>query len=179
VVVSKQIATVVIGTDYSLAEIASAAHQTGQIPFHVPLGFYFARVAYRISLHEGRDPTPNCPAIFQASAALALVDRRIEIGRELASTPCQYQRALAHYERHATADENIFTELSARVAATLPSAVGSMRGVDQLEVTLRAVLDQALGRLDEVRTLGQSEVDTPLEREQLQRDDCTAGSSVK
>ncbi|SEE38125.1 hypothetical protein SAMN05519104_5944 [Rhizobiales bacterium GAS188] len=175
VTVVRQVEPVTSRTDFSLDEIAARASRSRQASGHRPLGFYIGQVIYKIAWHEGPASAADCPNVLQAVAALSLTGRRIEIGRELAGNPCLYQRALAHYGRHATADEAAFERFAEDIETILnrPGSTPDSRHLNDaghnhvLEDAMRSVIDAALGPLAEVRAMVQNSVDTPSEIETL------------
>ena len=159
-----------IRTDFGLEEIAARAKRAEQTPPHRPLGFYLGRIVYKIDWRPYS--ADGCAERFQAVAALALTDRRIEIGRELESNPCLYGEAVAHYARHAAADETAFqkfaTEIENLVRASLlepPGADAAQRS--RIEEAIRSVIDAELKPLNRARSRIQDTVDTKEEIEKL------------
>ena len=175
---------VTVRTDFPLDEIAAEAARSGKPVSHRPLGFYLGRVAYRIKWYEERPRIGDCPPVIRIQASLALVDREIEIGRELVADPCLYQRILLHYTKHASADEAAFDRFveTLRTALSDSSLLGSFRSLhraqddNDIDKSMRTIIDRALRPLHETRTMFQNSVDTPQQIQLLNSMTCDSGS---
>ncbi len=173
---------VTIRTDFRLNEIMAQAARAGKSPAHRPLGFYLGRVAYKINWHEARSRIHGCPAVIRISASVALIDRQIEIGRELVADPCLYERALLHYTKHASVDEATVNQFVDRLKVALnepmakPDGSDHARQADEIEKSMRIVIDRALQRLDNMRATSQKSVDTPEQIQLMNAQTCHSSS---
>ncbi len=168
---------VTIRTDFRLNEIMAQAARAGKSPAHRPLGFYLGRVAYKINWHEARSRIDGCPAVIRILASVALIDRQIEIGRELVADPCLYQRALLHYTKHASVDEATVDQFVDRLKVVLNESMDNSDHARQAdEKSIRIVIDRALHRLDNMRATSQKSVDTPEQIQLMNAQTCHSGS---
>jgi hypothetical protein len=69
-----------------------------------PLGFCISTVLHKVSVQVEPGPTARCGENTQIDLTLRLVNRRIEIGREIPQQSCRYPTVLRHYQKKAAAD---------------------------------------------------------------------------
>jgi hypothetical protein len=160
--------------DYSLAEIASLAHQAHRDANHALLGFYASEFAYTIDLAPDGDQA--CPGHIDSVITFRLQHRLIEMGRETTANTCVYPTALRHYKRLAEVDEHVVERASARAAAMLTQASQTLKqihlsGTETLDTGLReqirAVVDGAIAPMHGERQDAQQAVNNPRELQRL------------
>ena len=185
VAISTRVEPAAIRTDFRLDELSEQAHRSGRRASHRPLGFYLGRIAYEIKWQQMLPNISGCPSVIEVRASLALVDRKIEIGRDLDGDPCLYQRALLHYSRHSVADEEVFNEFIDAIRIQLndsSTALSNSQGPslgregDRLEKAMRSVIGNALLLLDKTRSAAQSSVDTPEQIQFMNATTCSRGT---
>ncbi|WP_219319579.1 hypothetical protein [Methylovirgula sp. HY1] len=163
---------ITIRTDLTLNEIVALAARTHRPASHRSLGFYLGRIAYKINWHQEASNMSGCPSIIWIRASIALVDRKIEIARDIAGDPCLYQNAVLHYAKHANADEEAFEQFVAAIGTELkkPSiSLSNSHAFDhgpignKIEKSMRLVINRELRPLDAVRSAAQKSVDTPAQ----------------
>lgn len=175
-----------VATDFSLGEISDQAKASGQASRTASLGFYIARFQHRVFAIVETGPEATCTRHLRINVDLQLVDRRIQVGRELLQQPCLLQAALGHYEKMSVADETVFAQYVNALAATLnstPVMDDVVPNDRSLEDTLRlhaeqhakALVNQTLLPLQEARSVALQAVDTPEER-RLLGDACRKGT---
>ena len=174
-----------VRTDFRLDEIAEQANRSGRRASHRPLGFYLGRIAYEVRWQEVPSQISGCPSVIEVKASLALIDRKIEIGRDLGGDSCLYQRALVHYSRHSLADEEVFKEFVDSIRNQLNDSSASLgesqdvnpgREGDRFEKAVRSVIGKALLPLDGTRSAAQSSVDTPEQIRFMNAAACNRGT---
>ncbi|MHB8887085.1 MAG: hypothetical protein ACYC5H_18750 [Methylovirgula sp.] len=163
---------ITIHTDFTLNEIGALATRNGRPANHRPLGFYLGRIAYKINWHQEASTVSGCPSIIWIRASIALVDRKIEIARDLIGDSCLYQRALRHYTAHANADEAAFKQFVTAVETELKKSSISLSNShvfdhgpigNKIEKSMRLIINRVLRPLDEIRSAAQKSVDTPAQ----------------
>ncbi|MHB8886550.1 MAG: hypothetical protein ACYC5H_15995 [Methylovirgula sp.] len=163
---------VTIRTDLTLNEIGALAARSRRPASHRSLGFYLGRIAYKISWHQEASNVSGCPSIIWIRASIALVDRKIEIARDIIGDPCLYQNAVLHYAKHASADEEAFEQFVAAVGTELKKSsisLGNSPALDhgpignKIEKSMRLIINRVLRPLDAVRSAAQNSVDTPAQ----------------
>ena len=109
---------------------------------------------------------------------MLLVDRHIEIGRELRQQPCLFEVARQHYEKKATADEMVFARYVAMVTTGLHSMPLPAMSVstdhppdaaarEQIKRWTTTLVEQNLQSFYDARIVAQEAVDTPEELKRL------------
>jgi len=162
-----------------LARMASVAARKGK---HDPLGAYLGTIGYTlgVSFARGRD---HCLTGVTIRVVLTFTDHRIEIGRDLRRVPCLYEAALAHYIRHANADDQALSLYARSVRGVLGAAPDrdvfepGPNGLDEDSVksAAKSLVDGALAKDDAKRDAMIAAIDTPEEVERLERS-CSAKS---
>jgi hypothetical protein len=170
----------VLTSDLSLSEIDQLARQTGYVGKGPRLGFYFGHFSDKVSIGVEPEPKSDCARHIQVEVHMLLVDRHIEIGRELKQQPCLFEVARQHYEKIATADEMAF----ARYAAVVTTALHSTRlpamsvsgdhppdeaAREQIKRWTATLVEQNLQSFHDARIMAQQAVDTPEELKRLER----------
>jgi len=168
---------VALATDFRLDQIAGLANQAGTIYKSAPLGFYTAQVDDKIQVDVDHGAAGSCLPHIQVQLHLQLIRRRIEIGQEVAQTPCLYGAVLEHYRKKAAADEAAFAAYADAVAAdlrTTPFAGMAVRdsGFDDATKTavehwVKSVIDQRAPPFHAARAAAQRNVDSPAEQHRL------------
>ena len=82
---------------------------------HKPLGFSVSSFRYTVRSATVAD----CADQISIGVDLILNGRRIEVAREVMANKCLGPVAVVHYRRHADADYEAFSRLTARVGNTL------------------------------------------------------------
>lgn len=164
---------VAVAADFTLGQLAEMAARTGRAGKHPPLGFYFAQFGYTISLGPADRRPGGCAR--PATVKVMLLNRRIELGKEI-SPPACLAAAREHYLRHAATDDAILTQFAGALRAAFPRISLPPPGTDSggresdpaaLEHAVRAVVDRGLQSLDAARAAAPKQVDTPEEVERL------------
>jgi hypothetical protein len=172
--VTSKFDTPLVRNDYTLADIAALARQQHRDTGRALLGFYTSEFGYMVDLVPAGDPV--CPTRIEAIVTLRLQHRLIEIGQEAAASSCVYPGALRHYQRLAQVDEQTVERLGARAAAMLVQAGPALKQTyaphaEDLDARLRsqikAVVDQAVAPLHDMRKDAQQAVNSSDELKQL------------
>lgn len=160
-----------IATDLSLAELRELADQANRGAAHPPYGFYRGDVADAIKVDIGNDAYDACLGPIVIRVALKLANRHIEVAQELRNDPCKFAKVVAHYQRHAEADEAVFERYVVRATATLlhtpassfvvGSAAGSVR--KQIALAVQSIIEPVLTAMDADRASVRKTVDTLAE----------------
>jgi len=108
-----------VSTDMTLAQIAELANRTGRIGRHLPFGFYVGGFGYTAITDVSVPSKTECSEQVRVTVALMLVDRHIEIGKELKANPCLFSLVRDHYRRHAASDDAVLTEFARSLEAAL------------------------------------------------------------
>lgn len=178
-------APVKAATNFSLDQIAELAGGTGNAGAGKPLGFYTGRFLDTMSVSLETGPEVRCTRHVRIEIVMRLVDRRIEIGRELRQRPCLFSAAMQHYEKKAKADEVVFAQYVKSTAVTLEGtplpavAVQPDQPLDatsrmQIEQWVKTMVDQVQEPFHSTRLAAQQGVDTPQEMKRVS-DACTTG----
>lgn len=172
-----------VATDFTSKEILSFAKQQAVNLTYAPVGYYRSSVAFKIKIYNIQGEIRGCPQKLGVAFDLALVNRKIEISRDLVSRKCRYDEALRHYELHAARDEEAFdqfilsssSQLQAAVEkATAEAAANRNEQVDQLKANINAALQTFLNSLDDAKNAAQAAVDTADELRRLEEGSCVA-----
>ena len=170
----------VLASDLSLSEIDQLARHTGYVGKGPRLGFYFGHFSDNVSIGVGPEPKSNCAGHIQVEVHMLLVDRHIEIGRELRQQPCLFEVVRQHYEKKATADEMVLAQYVAVVTKALHSTpLPAMRisqdhppegaAREQIKRWATTLVEQNLQSFHDARIVAQEAVDTPEELKRLGR----------
>jgi hypothetical protein len=168
----------VLASGLSLSEIDQLARHTGYVGKGPRLGFYFGHFSDTVSIGVEPEPKSNCAGHIQVEVHMLLVDRHIEIGRELRQQPCLFEVARQHYEKKATADEMVFAQYVAVVTTALHSnpLPAMSASVDhppdeaarqQINRWATTLVEQSLQSFYDARIVAQEAVDTPEELKRL------------
>ncbi len=171
---SAQTGQVAVTKDLSLDQITALAKEIGKTRNAAVLGFYIGRFQHQASATVETGPEARCTKHLRIEIDLQLIDRRIQVGRELLQQPCLLYAAVNHYEKKASADETVFARYVDAIAATLNSTpvLDDFAPIDEPgEVAIRrhaeqrveALVDQSLPSLKSARNAAQLAVDTPEE----------------
>lgn len=164
-----------VRTDFDLKQLTAMAAATHRRGKHDPLGFYLGTFGYTIDVQFDRDEE-RCVREVAIRMAFSLIDRRIEIARDLREHPCLYKAALAHYMRHANADDRVFSQYVRRVEQALRTTPNeeildspSTDGLDESRVkaAVTRITEEVLAPFSAARDAAPDAVDTPLEVERL------------
>lgn len=93
---------------FSLAEIQDMARRSGAVLAHPPLGFYKADSGhdYQIQTEEQTSPDgTRCGTLTTVTVRLLLVNRTVEIARDLRERGCDRDAVSRHYLKHGAADD--------------------------------------------------------------------------
>lgn len=170
-----------VSTDLTLAQIAELADRTGRAGKHPPLGFYTGGVGFIVSTDISAGTEADCSKPVHVTVKVMLVNRHIEIGKELAANPCLFSVIRDHYRRHAASDDAIVTEFAWTLGAALqrlplPSVAHdqALAETDQrrAEKIVTSAIDRRLGFLDTARANAREQVDTDKEVERLKAAQC-------
>jgi hypothetical protein len=162
-----------------LAVIEQAVHRSGTAPAHPPLGFYMGDFAHDLTVSTEPYGGPNgtgCGYLTTVTIRLALLNRVIEVARDLRDEPCAYEAALRHYRKHAAADDaalGLYVALLRRELAQvwpqIERSIGTSGKPDEAAVrrAVEPVVDLVLDNVEQVRAKVIAAVDSPHEVERL------------
>lgn len=156
-----------VSSDSTLMQVNELSALSPQRSRHKPFGFSVSSFHYTVRSGSGT----GCAD--QISVGLVLDGRRIEVAREVMANKCLSPVVVAHYRRHADADYEAFSRLTARVGNTLQSPVfrNAMKSVVdpvKAEKIVAYAVDRELATYDEERQSIQKNVDTSDEVTQLE-----------
>ena len=114
---------VALSADLSLSELRSLSAQSGQVPPHMVLGFSTSSFHYAVQTTIEEERTCGEPVVVRLT--LVLKDRQIAVAREVMDHYCLRDAALAHYHRHAEADNEAFTRLAAAGMGAVPLLISN------------------------------------------------------
>jgi hypothetical protein len=169
--VSVQSPDLSVCTDFAADKRRAMAPQVPGPQRHPPLGFYKDAVGYRVALDARAGPDSPCPSVG-LDVRLVVVERTIEIARDLQATPCLFEAALRHYQRHAAVaastlrkvaaalPDRLTAELSREVPTGAENAAAFRR---RAETRVNAVLTDAIAELSRKVAVLQADVDDPAE----------------
>lgn len=118
----------------------------------------------------------RCGYLTTVTVRLALVNRVVEVARDLRDDPCAYDAVLRHYRKHAAADDaalSLYVALLRRELAGVWPQVEAMLGTSGKpdEVAIRQVVepmvDRTLDDAEQVRAKAIAAVDSRREVERL------------
>ena len=171
-----------VSTDLTLAQIAELADRTGRVGRHPPLGFYTGGVGFIVSTDISARSETDCSRPVRVTVKVMLVNRHIEIGKELVANPCLFSVVRDHYRRHAASDDAVLTEFARKLGATLqhlplPSLAHdpTLAEEDQrrMEKAVTSAIDPQLEWLDATRANARDQVDTDEEVKKLKAAQCS------
>ena len=169
--VAVQEAPLVIMQDITLADLSAMATRLKRQPAHPVLGFYAGTVGYKFdSLTVGSAPSANDPACltFQLKAELVVVDRRVAVASDLASSPCRLRAALEHYRHHAAAASLALHRFAAELQVKLEAEIERHTQLqpstpEALRRYIDGLLDDGVGNFHSSLSIVQKDVDTESE----------------
>jgi hypothetical protein len=170
-----------IATDMTLAQIAELANRTGRIGRHPPLGFYIGGFGYTAITDVSVPSKTECSEQVRVTVTLMLVDRHIEIGKELKANPCLFSLVRDHYRRHAASDDAALAEFARTLEVALqgislpplehdPALAEADRR--KVEESVTSAINRQLDGLDAARANARDQVDTDEEVEKLKAEQC-------
>jgi hypothetical protein len=166
------VSAVAVRTDFSLAQIEAMRKRTSGTDRHPTLGFYGHRFGYTVEVEPMHADNSPCVSSVQVRVHIVLSERVIEIGKDLATNPCLYSVAEAHYRRHADADDRAASQYSQTIALVLRTSQLLPDQDDyafdkveprQIEQLVRTAIDATLVPYDATRVAAQISVDTKTE----------------
>jgi len=170
-----------MATDLTLAQIAELADRTGRVGRHPPLGFYTGGFGLVVGTDISARSESGCSKPVRVAVKVMLVNRHIEIGRELVANPCLFSVVRDHYRRHAASDDAALTAFARKLAAALPRLSlpplahdPALAEEDQhrVERAVASAIDPQLEWLDAARANARDQVDTDKEVEKLKAAQC-------
>jgi hypothetical protein len=178
--------SVSVAADFRLPEISDLARRVGEPLTMAPLGFYTSTVLHKISVQVEPGPTARCEENTQIDLTIRLVNRRIEIAREIQQQSCRYPTVLRHYQKKAAADRAAFATYVNTVVTALRSTPLPMIQADmdhasmaearqKLEQWVEDVVDRKGQSLQQARRAAFQAVDTADEMRQL-AESCSQGA---
>ena len=162
-----------------LAEIREMARRRNLAPAHPPLGFYMNSFAHDLIVRTDRRNSPDgsrCGYVTTVTVRLALLDRVIEVARDLKGDSCTYEAVLRHYYKHATAYDAALslyvTLLRYELTEAWPRLEGTLGTSGKPDETvIREAIEPVVGRVlsdvEQVRTKAIAAVDSGREVERL------------
>lgn len=168
-------------TDLTLAQISELAGRTGRVGRHRPLGFYIGTFGYTVRTDLGARAEVDCSESVHVTVTVMLVDRHIEIGKDLLADPCLLPVVRAHYQRHAASDDAILTEFATGLGAALqrirlpplthdPALAAEDSG--RVKKVASSIISLGLKSLDAARADARDGVDTAEETDRLKEEHC-------
>lgn len=157
--------TVAVSADLSLSELRSLSAQSGQAPPHTVLGFSISSFHYAVQTTIENERRCGEPVVIRLM--LVLDKRRIAVAREVMGQDCLRDVALAHYRRHAEADDEAFTRLAERVGRRVSSTAFQTLlrtkgpSIPEVKRLLQSAVEGELPAYDKERRGVQATVDTP------------------
>lgn len=160
---------------FSLAEIQDMARRSGAVLAHPPLGFYRADSGYDYQVRTEEQTSPDgtrCGTLTTVTVRLLLVNRTVQIARDLRERGCDRDVVARHYLKHAAADDRVLSRhvqdlhqalvaawpvIQKRLPASgTPDEVALRQAVEPVVVRSMAVAEQAQrAALAEVDTSGE------------------------
>ena len=170
------IGPLVISTDLDAAQLAQMSRKADQVGKHPPYGFYLGAVAYEIAVDVGGDSQDLCKKPIIIRVTMRLIDRHIEVAKDMKSDPCRFQKVVAHYRHHTDADMAVFQRYALKVSVTLTHLSASSvadayvtnhprRNIARIAQTM---IEPVLRAMDAARDAEPLAVDTPAEVEELE-----------
>lgn len=158
-----------VSSESTLMQLNQLSARSRQRTPHKPLGFSVSSFHYTVR----SGPVAGCADQMSVGVDLVLDGRRIEVAREVMANKCLGPVVAAHYRRHADADYEAFSRLTARIGNTLQSRAfrEAMKVVVDPTIAERLVssaVDGELATYDEERRSIQKNVDTPTEITRLE-----------
>lgn len=99
---------VVEAESFLLGDIQDMARRSGAVLAHPPLGFYRADSGYDYQVRTETQTSPDgtrCGTLTTVTVRLMLVNRTVEIARDLRERGCDRDVVTQHYLKHAAADD--------------------------------------------------------------------------
>ena len=115
-----------------LAAIQQAAQRRGAVAAHPPFGFYMGSFAHDLVVSTDRRTSPDgsrCGYLITVTVRLALLNRVVEVARDLRDEPCAYEAALRHYRKHAAADDDALSLYAALLRHELAGVWPKVEGL--------------------------------------------------
>lgn len=168
-----------VKSDYTLERLEELRAALSKPAKHRTLGFYAQKFGYTIDVNSvGVDGT--CPQELSVVVQMKLFDRTIEIARDLAGSTdraCLYTASLKHYERHATAADEVLSLYARKVKARF-RAVNLVARLDpslptgavpqELKREVADTVDDVMQTYDQDSAAAQDSVDTAEEISKLE-----------
>lgn len=163
-----------VNADFNREQLLDLAQKMHRMGKHMPLGFYFGRFGYTINVHLV-SPRTDCPTGVAIALTMGLFDRHIEIANDIPRGSCLYQTVLAHYRRHADADDRVFSQYALSVERALHNAPSNeilgnppaATSAQKIKRSIRSIVEAALTSYNADRGATSNAVDTPHEINQF------------
>jgi hypothetical protein len=161
-----------VGSNFTLSEIARLAEQTGWTGNHIPLGFSIARTGYALSLTVDAIAEAVCVEPVQVAVSIKLMDRHIEIAKDLAGDPACVPLARHHYILQAASNDAVLTQFMEELNSvlsqlTLPNLQHDVARADEdgerIDQMIRAAIDRVWPSLSVAMRAAAAGVDSPDE----------------
>ena len=171
------IETPIVGIVMTTDQIRALRERSGATARHEVYGFYIAGIGYVMAPFIDRRPDASCGKSVSIRFAIKLFDRHIEVGRDMQRDSCRFAAIVAHYKRHAEADERFFGDYVRAVTAALEgvkipplSSDGELIDSDMAKINqaIRLVVEPVLEGMDSARKAAIATVDSPGEIQRLE-----------
>ena len=158
-----------VSNESALMQLNELSARSPQRLRHKPLGFSMSSFHYTVRSGS----VAGCDDQISIGVDLILDGRRIDVAREVMADKCLGPVAVAHYRRHADADHEAFSRLTARVGNTLQSPVfrevmKNVADFTKAEKIVVSVVNSELAAYDAERQSIQTSVDTSAEVTRLE-----------
>lgn len=161
-----------VAMNFTLPEIIGLAEQSGWTGNHTPLGFSIAKTGYSVSLVVDAAAETACSEPIQASIIIKLMDRHIEVAKELARDPSCLAAAQHHYVLHAASNDATLTHFAEELSPVLsrlilpnlqhdPARADEDRG--RIDQVIRTAIDRVWPSLSVAMRAAAKGMDTPDE----------------
>lgn len=97
---------------FTVTEIQDMARRSGAVLPHPPLGFYKADFGHDYQVRTEKQTSPDgarCGTLTTVTVRVVLVDRSVEIARDLHERGCDRDLVARHYLKHADADDRVLS----------------------------------------------------------------------
>jgi hypothetical protein len=150
-------------SSFDLSQIRDLARKSGAALPHPPFGFYMASFGHDLAIRLDQRSAPDrgsCGFAVIITVRLALVNRTVEIARDLSPGSCLYEKVVQRYHKDAAADDAVLSRYVQLVTQALRE---SWPGIEDLlavsktfeEAGIRRLVeplvDKALQDIEEVR----------------------------
>ncbi len=158
--------------NFTLPEVIGLAEQSGWIGNHTPLGFSIAKTGYSVSLAVDTAVETACSDPIHVAVIVKLMERHIEVAKDLAADPNCLALARHHYILLAASDDAVLTQFAEELnpvlsRLTLPNLQHDPARADEdrtrIDQVIRTAIDRVWPSLPVAMRAAAKGVDTPDE----------------